>query len=139
MGFWDKVKSVASSAKCLTGWHGGEYAPIPGKPECHVEKTCPDCHEHVTSVKHKYGDWEYIKFGECRAFHECVYCGEQETSVRHQYEKKGKDASCREIERCTNCGDEKLGRAKHNWVEILGHEVSIQGKRKCKDCGEVES
>lgn len=141
MGFWDKVKSIASSAKCMTGWHAGEYSHIAGKPECHLEKTCPDCNEYVTKKKHKFTEWRYTNnsFSEpCDSVRTCVHCEDQETKIIHQYEKNGKDSSCRVVEKCKRCGHEQLGSVSHNWVSIVGHEVKIDGKRKCRDCGTVE-
>jgi len=74
MGLWDTVKNLAMSAKCMTGWHGGEYEHIQGKPKCFLGKTCPDCGEYVTKNKHKFGSWEYITYGKCDAVRKCNYC-----------------------------------------------------------------
>jgi len=139
MGFWDKVKSVALSAKCMTGWHAGTYTHIEGKPECYLEKTCPDCNEYVTTKKHKFSEWEYLGYGKCDSRHECIHCGYTEDKVRHDYEEQGKDGNCKIIEVCTRCGDRELGRAKHNWINIAGYEVKAGGKRKCRDCGIMEA
>lgn len=43
MGFWDSIKNAAIKAKCGVGIHGGVFKTPDGKPECHLEKTCPDC------------------------------------------------------------------------------------------------
>lgn len=142
MGFWDKVKSVANSAKCMTGWHAGEYSHISGKPECHLEKTCPDCNEYVTKKKHKFSDWKYTNNSSskpCDSIRDCIHCDIQETKEIHQHEKNGKDSNCRVIEKCKRCGDEQLGSESHNWISIMGHEVKVQGQKKCKDCGTVKS
>lgn len=141
MGFWDKVKSVANSAKCMTGWHAGEYNHIYGMPECHLEKICPDCDKYVTKIKHNFNDWRYTNnsFSQpCDSVRTCIHCEEQETKVIHQYEKNGKDSNCRVVEKCKRCGDEQLKSASHNWISIAGHDLKVQGKRKCKDCGTVE-
>lgn len=137
MGFWDKVKSVAISAKCMTGWHAGDYKHIDGKPLCFLGKTCPDCGEYVTKNNHTYNEWQYKNYNSCDAIRECVHCGSIESSVRHNYERQGKDSNCRVIEVCKRCNDKKLGSTDHNWVSIplTNTEVKVQGKRKCKDCG----
>ena len=139
MAFWNTVKKVAIATKCATGWHAGEWSPIPGKPKCQVEKTCPDCNKHVTSTKHNYGDWRYVDYLSCNSIRECVYCGSLEQKVIHQYIKAGKDGNCRIIEKCSRCGDQQLGREDHNWIKLFDHEVRVGGKRKCKDCGKFES
>jgi len=142
MGFWDKVKSVANSAKCMTGWHAGEYTSISGKPECHMEKTCPDCNEYVTKKKHKYSNWKYTNNSysqPCDSIRDCIHCDLQESKVIHEYEKNGKDSNCRIIEKCKRCGDKKTGSASHNWVSLMGHEIKVEGQKKCRDCGATSS
>lgn len=141
MGIWDKVKSAAISAKCMTGWHAGDYTPIEREPKCHLEKTCPDCNKYVTTVEHKFGSWNYLSHGRCDASKECIHCGHAETEIRHEYKAQGKDANCNVIEVCHRCQDQKLGRKEHNWIKIpfTNTEVKADGKRKCKDCGIMES
>tara|TARA_R110000851_G_scaffold332161_1_gene507592 strand:+ start:1461 stop:1889 length:429 start_codon:yes stop_codon:yes gene_type:complete len=141
MGFWDTIKSAAISAKCLTGWHAGNYKPIEGKPQCNVEKTCPDCNKYVTAIKHKFNDWQYINSTSshrCDSFRSCVHCDAQETKRIHKFEERGKDSSCRVIEKCSNCFEERSGGTTHNWAQIMGRELKVQGKRKCQDCGIIE-
>ncbi|MCB5266662.1 MAG: hypothetical protein LHW46_00935 [Candidatus Cloacimonetes bacterium] len=137
MGFWDTVKSVAISAKCMTGWHAGNYEHVKGQPLCFLGKTCPDCGEYVTKNDHKYGDWSFKRHDRCDAVRECIHCGALDTQVRHDHKKEGKDANCHIIEVCTRCGDKQIGRAEHTWINIpfTNSEMKIQGKRKCKDCG----
>jgi hypothetical protein len=137
MGLWDKVKSVALSAKCMTGWHAGEYEHVEGKPLCFLGKTCPDCGEYVTKNKHAYNEWEYFSYDSCNAQRNCIHCNHIEQAVQHQYKEQGKDESCRIIEVCQRCGDKKIGSAKHNWVTIpfTDTEMKSGGKRKCQDCG----
>lgn len=142
MGFWDKVKSAATSAKCLTGWHAGDYSPISGKPHCNVEKTCPDCNKYITAIKHKFNEWQYINSvhsHKCDSFRSCIHCDVQETKRLHEFKEKGKNSSCRIIEQCSVCHEEQLGRTSHNWTQLMGRDLKIQGKRKCRDCGTVES
>jgi len=139
MGFWDKVKSAAISAKCMAGWHAGTYTPIEGEPLCHLEKTCPDCNKYITKIEHKFNNWEYLDYGKCDVEHTCIHCNYKEYGVKHNYEKIGKNDECRIIEICKRCGDEQLGEIEHNWIRIAGRELKIHGKRKCKDCGRMES
>ena len=141
MGIWDKVKSVAISAKCMTGWHAGDYTPISAKPKCNLEKTCPDCNNYVTTVKHKFDGWEYLSHGRCDAQKECIHCGHKENEVRHEYKAQGKDSKCCVIEVCNRCQDKKSGREDHSWIKIpfTNSDVKANGKRKCKDCGKMES
>ncbi len=65
MGLWDKIKDVALSAKCMTGWHAGEYSHIEGEPECYLGKICPDCGEYITKFNHKFGTSEYLHEYQC--------------------------------------------------------------------------
>lgn len=142
MSFWNKLKSVAMTAKCLTGWHAGVYTPIEGKPECNLEKICPDCDSYVTKKKHTFSIWRYtnnINSDPCDSIRDCVHCGFQEEKIIHEYKKNGKDSSCRIIEKCTRCKDEKLGSESHDWISLFGHDLKAGGKRKCKDCGNFES
>ena len=137
MGFWDKVKDVAIAAKCMTGWHGGEYEHIQGRPLCYLGKTCPDCHEYITKTKHDFTEWEYKSYSNCDAVRECIHCQAQEASVIHTYEETGKDSNCRIIKICSRCGKQELGSTQHDWITIpfTDTEIKANGKRKCKDCG----
>ena len=140
MGFWDKVKSVAVSAKCMTGWHAGDYEHIKGKPLCHMGKTCPDCKKYVTTMKHEYNDWKYLTYDKCDSVKECIHCGHKESEVRHTFEENGKDSNCKVIKICSRCNLKEVGGARHEWITIpfTNHEIKAKGKRKCKDCGYVE-
>lgn len=139
MGFWDTIVSVALSAKCMTGWHSGDYAHVDGKPLCFLGKTCPDCGEYVTKNNHKYNEWEYPIYNSCNAIRKCVHCGYQDSSVQHTYAKHGKDGNCKIIEICSRCGDKKLGREEHNWLQIpfTNTDVKANGQKKCRDCGYI--
>jgi len=137
MGLWDMVKDAALFAKCLTGWHAGEYTHIEGKPLCFFGKTCPDCGEYVTKKNHKFSEWQYKTYSNCDSERECVYCGLLESSVQHNYERQGKDSQCRIIEDCRRCGDKKYSGEEHNWITIpfTNKDLNVKGQRKCKDCG----
>lgn len=135
MGFWGVVKSVALSAKCLTGWHAGNWSHIQGKPKCFMEKTCPDCSKHVTTKKHSFGEWRKINYSTCDSVRECEYCGSVEQKIMHDYENNGKDENCRLIKKCRSCGAKEIGREDHEWLTIFDNEVKVGGKRKCKRCG----
>jgi len=134
MGFWDVVKSVAISAKCSTGWHAGNWSRIPGEPECSFGKTCPDCHNYVTTKKHAFGDWRKIDYSTCNSVRECDHCGSTEEKIIHDFQNNGKDASCRLITKCRHCGVQETGREDHEWVKLFDHEVKVGGQRKCKRC-----
>lgn len=138
MGFWDVVKSVALSAKCSTGWHAGEWSHVSGKPQCFVEKTCPDCHKHVTTNKHTFGEWRRIDYSSCNSVRECTHCSSSEQKIIHEYQNNGKDENCRIIEKCQHCGGQRMGRTDHEWIKIFDHEVKVGGSRKCKRCGATD-
>ena len=138
MGFWDVVKSVATGAKCTLGWHAGDYTHIHGKPECFMEKTCPDCNKYVTTKKHKFGEWSYIEYGSCASVRRCEHCDEIENETRHQYKAIKKDENCVTIEECGRCSSRRNGSTNHNWVKLFDNELKVNGKRKCKDCGYTE-
>jgi len=143
MSFWDKIKDIAMSAKCMTGWHGGNYTPIKNKPQCNLEKTCPDCGEYVTTIKHKFSDWKFpnryapvtsmyeAKFI-CQAEKKCIFCDKVEHKIIHNLYEDGKNSNCKIIKKCKYCSHEELGATKHNWS-------NMQDKRKCRDCGKIES
>ena len=135
MAFLDTLKKVAISAKCKAGWHAGEWKHIPGKPECHLEKICPDCGKHVTTEKHKYGKWEYVRPDKCDSVRACIYCGSKQMKVIQLYQNLvGKDLNCRVIEKCIRCGYERTtAREKHTWYYPGGKNV-----RECVDCHKIE-
>lgn len=140
MSFWDKVKSFTRSAKCTVGWHGGEYAPIAGKPKCHLGKTCPNCNDYLTKEEHEFSEWIFTQEGDCNARRECIYCGYEEQEEKHNHEQVAKDLSnCEILLRCRRCGDEKVGPAEHEWVEqpqTQGATDSSSGnKKQCQVCG----
>ena len=168
MGLWDKVKSAALSAKCMTGWHAGEYKRVPDTPDCFFTKQCPDCGKEVETNRHKYGDIRYKYALKCDAVRNCIYCEHEAAEIAHNYEDLGLDRNCQEMKKCNRCGDLKIGRPQHsyrttgkdsscreiqecsrcrhvnhgrshhNWISLLGHEVKVSGKRKCRDCGATE-
>lgn len=138
MAIWDTVKKVAIFVRCSSGWHGGKWEPIRGKPECHLGKKCPDCRQYVTTEKHKYGDWRYVDYSKCDSVRECIHCGSLDKTVIHKYESVDKDENCRIIEECSRCGDRRLGREDHSWIKKFDHDVKFDGKRKCKVCGKME-
>lgn len=141
MAVWDFIKKATKTAKCASGWHSGEWKPVYGKPECHVEKECTDCRKHVTSVKHRYGDWNYNNFGSCDAVRFCVHCEHIDKSIEHTFKKYDKDDNCFIIEKCDRCNEKRnSGRHQHNWKKIFNKELKNRdGKRACQDCGYVES
>lgn len=134
MGFWDAVKSVATSAKCATGWHAGSWEHDIGNPECHKKKVCPDCNKLVKTKKHQFSSWEKQSYSTCNSNRTCNHCGHIEAEIRHDYNPIGKDENCHIIEKCKDCGDKKTGRADHEWVTLFNHEMKVNGKRKCKRC-----
>lgn len=78
MSFFQSVKKIAITEKCKIGWHAGEYTNIEDQPECHLEKTCPDCSKHITKISHKYNKWRYIKALDSTQVRACTYCGKEE-------------------------------------------------------------
>lgn len=135
MSFWSLLKDVALSAKCATGWHAGDWRHIPGRPECSFEKTCPDCHKHVTTKKHVYNDWRKINYSTCNSVRECIHCGSTEENVIHEFENHGKDEHCHLIRKCRDCGVKERGREDHEWIKLFDHELKSGGQRKCRRCG----
>lgn len=135
MGFFDKVKELAIKAKCMAGFHGGEFTHITGKPECHLGKICPDCKEHITSFKHSFTDWEYLSSDKCEMRCECILCSEQEFKTKHEYREDRIDSSCRVIEKCQRCDHEYIGSTRHTW-EFSSYKGQVY--RTCKRCGKHE-
>ena len=140
MSFWNVVKSVANSAKCMAGWHSGQYSHIEGKPKCNLGKRCPDCNAYVTKEKHEFSEWKFPNYTDCNAKRECIHCGHDEFKVIHDHERVGKDNSnCEIILRCKRCHDEKRGKAEHEWISLFKTELKVETedgkKRKCKNCG----
>ncbi|EID8609381.1 hypothetical protein AB8680_000150 [Campylobacter jejuni] len=100
-------------------------------------KICPDCNKYIQKIEHKFGDYIITNHRNCEGYKECEYCNLKEYGTYHQYEEIGVNASCQIIKKCRQCGDEQLGATKHSWITIpfTDKEFSVNGKRKCKDCG----
>ncbi|EGK8058263.1 hypothetical protein IO382_000636 [Campylobacter lari] len=140
MGFLDTLKSIAISAKCGIGWHGGTYSNEEGKPQCYLSKTCPDCNEYISKYNHNFAERVITDPYSCRGYEECTYCQHREFGTYHKFEKVRKNERCQIIEKCSQCGKERLGDIQHSWVQIpfTNKDASINGKRKCRDCGYIE-
>jgi hypothetical protein len=139
MSFWEKAKWIARSAKCLAGWHGGEYVHLSGEPLCHLGKTCPHCNAFVTKENHNFTAWEFPESDRCSARRECEYCGHIEISIRHDYVRTGKDANtCEIISTCRRCGDDRRDSAEHEWEQVemeCRPDGENASKKKCSNCG----
>lgn len=136
MGFWDSVKKAATSAKCIAGFHSGEYRRAEGKPECNMEMTCPDCNKHLTKVEHKFGKWEFLQENKCDAIRKCVFCGEAEKAIKHQWvQSKNK---CQVERDCERCRAHEFVRVEHgHWSAGVAHPDGMQ-TFTCVDCGKSE-
>ena len=143
MGFFDSVKKIAISAKCMAGWHGGKYSQIEGKPKCHLGKTCPDCKKYITTFYHQYSGWgDYKKPRSCEQERKCVHCGHIDTRIEHQsFKIKGKDDYCTEILECVRCGYKKRGEEDHNWSKTTCFENANFGhiEERCINCGKTRT
>lgn len=143
MGFWDSIKNAAIKAKCGVGIHGGVFKTPDGKPECHLEKTCPDCNTIIEKKEHKYNfEWDEAPFDiysklRCTRIQSCIFCGEvAKKEVHGEYKKLGVNASCQVVMACTNCGHEKTDGYEH----VFLREGVEDGKiiMKCVNCGFTE-
>lgn len=132
MGLWDKVKSAAKSAKCMTGFHAGEFIQIVSKPQCQLEKNCPDWGKYVTKEEHKFDAWkkDISSYHQCDLVRECIYCGTKETKKEHDWEFDGtKDSNCYPVKVCKRCGEKDKGLIpKHTFVDAGDKAV-------CSSCG----
>jgi hypothetical protein len=138
MGFFEKVKEFATKAKCATGFHAGKFVHVADAPQCHVEKTCPDCYEHLTEKRHSYGDPEYLESWKCEKTRVCNHCAEKSVKVVHErYEVIEIDDYCNVKERCVRCRDTKLGKKEHQWYESGRTDHGIE--ETCSRCRETKS
>jgi hypothetical protein len=136
MGFWDKIKSAAVSAKCMTGFHAGIFYKIPGKPDCYLEKTCPDCNKYLTEIQHKFSNWVYLDDNSCDATRKCHHCEIIENSIIHKWYTTKEQ--CQITKCCDRCGYKELGRMEHGpWYGgvCIGNGMQIF---QCSGCGETE-
>ncbi len=141
MGFWDAVGSVFTSAKCLTGFHGGKWTPVKGQPKCHLEKTCPDCDKHITKVKHEGGEWKHIHGKpECHKEITCIHCNEHmNKKFFHKWDGQFKPRSdfyrsCTEERRCVYCNKVET-RLVHDFSKEEVNEFSCRITKVCARCG----
>lgn len=138
MGFFDKVKELAIKAKCATGFHAGTFVRVSGAPECHYEKVCPDCYEHLEQKQHSYGDSVYLNHGSCMKTSLCVHCDAIKEKVVHEaYRNLGVDDYCNVKEECVRCHDVKVKKKEHLWSEDRRDEHSIH--ESCRRCHEKRS
>lgn len=99
----NSIKKAAVSTKCLAGVHGGEFKPAVGKPACNMEKTCPDCRQHLEKINHTFGEVQYEKDNSCKVIAVCVYCQKEsrKEDLHHEwYTDTSRDATYRFCLRC---------------------------------------
>lgn len=113
MSFWDSIKKVAVSTKCLAGMHSGEFEPAIGKPACNLVKVCLDCNKNVEKINHKFGKFQYNQDSKCDGKFVCVHCQEEEAKVKHQWATEFK--GCSTYQRCSRCNTREHVSTKHTW------------------------
>lgn len=140
MGWLDKVKEVATKAKCATGFHAGDFTQVAGKPKCHLEKTCPDCNKHIEHFAHEIINSEqYDQPSSCVITSKCKHCEfTRSKEVHESFYTVGKDSYCRIKERCSRCGHTRIGREDHTWVKMTGNYSDETEKYSCASCNKEE-
>ena len=139
MGLFDIIKNTAIKAKCAAGFHAGEFMPIDEKPECNIEKYCPDCNKHIQGFRHEFSEEEYVNSYSCKMQKKCIYCDEVKERVVHgSFQEIDKDDYCRIKERCTRCNLERTGNTKHDWQKISSTPTETHIEYWCKKCGKSE-
>ena len=142
MGFWDSLKTAATKAKCAVGIHAGEFKHISGKPQCHVEKTCPDCDKYISDKMHKFSNLEYEAPGSCVQKASCIHCNEEVRRTVHEGFERigyGKDGSCRVTEQCVRCSFARKGEEHHSWNRPPTQYGNSSYTVQCHDCGKTET
>jgi hypothetical protein len=141
MGLWDKIKGAAETAKaaavvakCMAGFHKGEYRPVKDKPQCNLEMTCSDCYKHLTKIEHEFGEWGYVADDKCDLARSCIHCGEQEKDVKHKWGPNTKE-NCKLYRCCERCGIREFLKDSHDWVRT---KESCLVTKECRDCDVVE-
>ena len=136
MGFWDSVKKAANSAKCMAGFHAGDYRQVENKPECNMEMVCSDCNKHLTKIEHKFGKSEYLKENKCDTVCSCEFCGEEKKSIKHNWTQSKNN--CKVEKNCERCGANEFVRTEHGrWYAGVAHPDGMQ-TFSCSDCGKTE-
>lgn len=142
MGFWDSIKSVAIQAKCATGFHGGEFKTPDGKPQCQLEKTCPDCMVRMTDEKHQYElHWRkapIVDHSNCTRMQPCIHCGENHKHQVHNFKEAGINAKCEVVMQCSECSTTITKGEKHNYHRV-GVDTRCNVVMKCKQCGKEKN
>lgn len=137
MGFFDKVKELALKAKCGVGLHGGDYSRVANGPACLYEKTCPDCHEHITKYQHEYGEAKYKNHHTCTKVRHCKHCNHEHSEIEHEgYADMGIDDFCKVKEKCIRCGHSQVKREEHVWTEE--HRTDTHKTLRCVRCQKAE-
>lgn len=138
MGLWDKIKDAAETAKaaavvakCMAGFHKGEYKPVKDKPQCNLEMRCSDCFKLLTKIEHEFGEWEYEVDNKCDVARICIHCGEQEKDVKHQWGKNFKE-ECKLYRSCERCGTREFLKDSHDSYRT---KERCEVKKVCRDCG----
>ncbi|MBF7049761.1 hypothetical protein IY972_08030 [Campylobacter volucris] len=103
-------------------------------------KVCPSYNEYIGKYNHNFAEKNITDLYSYRDCEEHVYCQHREFGTYHEFEKVRKNERCQIIEKCSQCGKEYLGDIQHSWVQIpfTNKDVSINGKRKYRDCGYIE-
>lgn len=99
--------------------------------KCDMERTCTYCNKKEFKVKH---DYRVIgKDKECHVIESCTRCKAEKTGflVRHDYEEIGHEDifSCRVIEKCRDCGYQRIGAERHDWVTDSGRTYCLRCKK----------
>lgn len=132
MSFWDSVKKIGVSAKCLAGMHEGNFQHIQGKPKCHAEKTCPNCNKNIEDIFHKYTRPHYVSEHSCDFKSSCEHCGEEKIVEKHNYEHVTEKCNLYKI--CYRCKSKKFVTEDHHWIQS---PVLPNGdfEKQCLQCG----
>lgn len=123
----NSIKKAAVSTKCLAGVHGGEFKPAVGKPACNMEKTCPDCRQHLEKINHTFGEVQYEKDNSCKVIAVCVYCQKEsrKEDLHHEwYTDTSRDATYRF---CLRCGleDHQSSDSFTEWPEDISELTNL--------------
>ena len=93
---------------------------------CRQYRKCKRCGKvEFRNADHAFGDWYYHSEGSCEQKRDCQHCGISQ--VRIQHKQVTEEGNCREVTRCTRCGQELSSVAKHRWSSLVRpYEVCLQ-------------
>lgn len=136
--------------RCLFGhqWGAWQYRAGPTQDECIQTRQCMRCNrEDAQPITHTWSRWEkQDTHSPCWSTRHCTNCGKAETKITHSfgactYRLDDVGDRCIQVERCYQCGYERVERTGHSWSAWTRTEspTDCTVARHCVNCQREET